>query len=76
MPDLRVCLDFDVDASVVVGRKELRGVVGDLKLVDCALCLRERAAKRSDYRILINFRSLGGVILCVILINFNNWYII
>ena len=72
MPDLRVCFDFDVDSSVVVGRKELRGVVGDLKLVDCVLCLRERAAKRSYYFIMINFRRLGGVILCVILMNFNN----
>ena len=72
MPDLRVCFDFDVDTAIVVSRKELRGVVGYLKLVDCALCLRERAAKRSDYFVLINFRRLGGVILCVILINFNN----
>ena len=71
MPDLRVCFDFDVDASVVVGRKELRGCADGLQLVDCALSLRERAAKRSDYFILINFRSLG-VILRVILINFNN----
>ena len=72
MPDLRVCFDFDVDTSVVVGRKKLRGCADGLQLVDCALCLRERAAKRSDYFILINFRSLGGVILRVILINFNN----
>ena len=76
MPDLRICFNFDVDTAIVVSRKELRCVVGDLKLVDCALCLRERAAKRSDYRILISFRSLGGVILCVILIKFNNLYIV
>ena len=55
-----MCFDFDVDTAIVVSRKELRGVVGDLKLVDCALCLRERAAKRSDYFVLINFRRLGG----------------
>ena len=65
-----MCFDFDVDASVVVSRKELRGCADGLQLVDCALSLRERAAKRSDYFVLINFRSLGGVILRVILINF------
>ena len=60
MPDLGVCLDFDINAPIVIGRKELRLRANMLQLRECALRLRERVAKRSDYIAVVNFRRLGG----------------
>ena len=60
MADLGICLDFDINATIVVGREELRLRANMLQLRECALRLRERVAKRSDYIAVVNFRRFWG----------------